>query len=271
MHNRDLSGRRLLAVIIDGAVFTPVWLLANGYGFGAEVMATALMLVYFFLCDATTGQTIGKVVMNLRTVTLDGEIPSDRAAATRTVLRLIDHSIIGLLSIWITGSGRRQRLGDLAGGTCVVDARAVQVSAPLRSELFGYPLVWIVPALIVFTLSAMGKFPGTYRAEADAICQKHFNLSSVKPVEQRTMDDVVGYLEAQAADLRTLDPPKNWKEPHATLLSWEDRMAAEARLIAEEAERNPQAAYTFEPRMKELRSQADSALSQAGFSFCAVG
>ena len=62
--------------------------------------------------------------MKLRVVCADGRPAGMREIAVRTILRVVDGIgmyIVGLVVMLVTGE-RRQRIGDLAAGTIVVDA-----------------------------------------------------------------------------------------------------------------------------------------------------
>ena len=80
--------------------------------------------------------------------------------AARNVLRLIDGApgppLIGLLSITACGAKRRQRLGDLAGGTIVVKSGREMSRLPAairdRAILVAYPLLWLAPAVALAVL-----------------------------------------------------------------------------------------------------------------------
>jgi hypothetical protein len=155
------------------------------------------------------------MALKLRTVTLDGEIVSPKAAAPRTVLRLIDHSVIGLI-VMVASGGRRQRLGDLAAKTCVVDAREAEpAEQPLSRRHLLYPIGWVVPALIAVAMSADGKLSSDYRAKADALCAQYGQLAmrSQNLVEGRAV------FAEMLARLELLDPPRNWAERHEALLA----------------------------------------------------
>jgi hypothetical protein len=66
------------------------------------------------------GQTLGKYVMKLRVVKVDGSSPSIGAYFMRWMTLFIDiyMSCIGIVFILCTG--KRQRIGDLAAGTMVI-------------------------------------------------------------------------------------------------------------------------------------------------------
>jgi uncharacterized RDD family membrane protein YckC len=123
----------------------------------------ALSLIYFFVCEATMAQTLGKRAMGLRVMTRDGRAPSVNAISIRTVLRLIDDGPIGALIIVLSGE-RRQRLGDLAAGTAV-GAAGREIPHPQANPLLvAYSVAWLVGAFGFITLApspaSAGLFPG---------------------------------------------------------------------------------------------------------------
>ena len=83
-----------------------------------------LAIEYFVVFEAKMGATLGKMFVGLRVVGFDGEKPSWSAALIRNVLRPVDLLPlaygVGIISIILTG--KRQRIGDLAAGTIVVEA-----------------------------------------------------------------------------------------------------------------------------------------------------
>jgi uncharacterized RDD family membrane protein YckC len=104
-------------------------------GFGAPrqrllLLQLADLQLAFLLCltllavlqEAIFGRSIGKSLMGIRVMGLDGASPSLGAAATRAVMLIIDvgvwNGVIGVFMIVFTR--RKQRLGDLFGGTVVV-------------------------------------------------------------------------------------------------------------------------------------------------------
>lgn len=86
---------------------------------GAVILGWALY--YFFALESGDGQTVGKKLMKLRVVRANGHPAGMREIAVRTVLRVVDNYLVGLIVMLATGE-RRQRVGDLAAGTVVVDA-----------------------------------------------------------------------------------------------------------------------------------------------------
>src|SRR5262245_19224013 len=132
-----LDNRRVTAAILDlfivaaGAV---VILVAGDSLSSARPGALAAVILgwalyYFFALESGEGQTLGKRLMKIRVVRADGRPAGMGEIAVRTILRVVDNYLIGMTVRLATGE-RRQRIGDLAAGTIVVDASAPAVVAP---------------------------------------------------------------------------------------------------------------------------------------------
>ena len=136
----DVTGRRIAAALLD---FIPLIVLfvfmAASFGDvtsgdgrfsvnltgGPFILYAVLSLAYYLVLEALIGRTLGKVVMDLKVVRLDGEPYELKACLIRNVLRIVDglpiFYLVGLVSVAVTS--KKQRLGDLAAGTVVVEAR----------------------------------------------------------------------------------------------------------------------------------------------------
>ena len=139
-----LDNRRVLAALVDLAIVVAgsvvILFAADALSgdnseirgaLGAVILGWALY--YHFAMESGDGQTVGKKLMKLRVVLADGRPAGMREVAVRTVLRVVDGIglyIVGLIVMLVTGQ-RRQRLGDLAGGTMVVDASATSYAPPV--------------------------------------------------------------------------------------------------------------------------------------------
>ena len=78
---------------------------------------------YFFLWELLSqGQTLGKKLLRLRVIRLDGEDPTPADFLTRAIFLLPDVVFsLGTLAILLIVTGpRNQRLGDLVAGTVVI-------------------------------------------------------------------------------------------------------------------------------------------------------
>ncbi|MEM6784413.1 MAG: RDD family protein [Bacteroidota bacterium] len=132
-------GPRLLAYLLDTLIAVGYVILVTrlpglaqsggGLGMGTAVFMVIVYLpvVFYHLISEIVlgGQSIGKKVLRLRVVRLDGTAPSLGDYLMRWVLRLVDilvsSGVPALVSISVTR--RSQRLGDLAAGTTVVNTR----------------------------------------------------------------------------------------------------------------------------------------------------
>jgi uncharacterized RDD family membrane protein YckC len=135
-----LDNRRVLAALIDlaivgaggAAVLVAAGVLGgDGGSLGAPLAAVVVgwALYYYFACESGGGQTVGKKVMRLRVVREDGRPAGMREIAIRTVLRVVDTALVGLIAMMATGE-RRARLGDLAAGTMIVSTDGAPNVAP---------------------------------------------------------------------------------------------------------------------------------------------
>ena len=120
-----LDNRRIAAALIDLAVPLAMGLLAYAAGLslspGVLLVVVGWALYYFFALESGDGQTLGKRAMKLRVVSADGTPATMEQIAKRTVVRIVDGHIVGLIVMLATGE-RRVRLGDIVAGTVVTDA-----------------------------------------------------------------------------------------------------------------------------------------------------
>lgn len=141
-------GQRGIAWFIDLFVITLVASIPASYFLPAEgepsfeeitenggVLAVmlAVYILYPWLMEARWGATVGKLVVGLRVVNLDGTPVGVVPALVRSLVRLVDGmfaGVVGALAIQLSGS--RQRLGDRAARTLVVHKSAVVSRETLR-------------------------------------------------------------------------------------------------------------------------------------------
>jgi uncharacterized RDD family membrane protein YckC len=136
---------RFAALVIDGLLFCAIFFPVTRIVKGVWIMSVAdhrwttglfitdplcmiflmLMLLYFVLLEGLAGATLGKCVLGLRVVRMDGEKPGLARSALRNILRLVDGlpalHIVGI--ILILRSPERARFGDRVAGTRVVRSR----------------------------------------------------------------------------------------------------------------------------------------------------
>ena len=207
-----LDNRRVLAAVVDLAIVVTgaLVILAAGDALSSDnsdvrgALSAVILgwaLYYYFALESGEGQTVGKKLMKLRVVCADGRPVGMREVAVRTVLRIVDGIgvyIVGLVAMLVSGQ-RRQRLGDMAAGTIVVDASAPAHAPPAPVEA---PSVEDAPA----------------EDEADA-------EADVNPVNQTptitlpsrpapaTIDDLSAPEAPPVPELRPFDPPAADQEP----------------------------------------------------------
>jgi uncharacterized RDD family membrane protein YckC len=166
----DLLGRRIAAALIDLFVLTGLFIIlsaatgdftTSGASFHAGLggawigVFLLLALLYYLVLEAWAGQTVGKVLLDVRVQQAGGTRPSLGAVALRTLLRIVDWLptlyLAGFITMMVTGI-RRQRIGDLAART--VMARAGRPAGIRGLALL--PLAGVVVAAIIVPVSLSG-------------------------------------------------------------------------------------------------------------------
>ncbi len=127
-------GERMVAWLVDLAVFIAYFILFSTIiGFGQlggfieknpwiSIVFSFPFVFYNLACDTwLNGQTIGKRVMKVKVISLNGEPATLGQYIIRWLFRMVDVYIYGLPAIIsIAVSERNQRLGDLVAGTTVI-------------------------------------------------------------------------------------------------------------------------------------------------------
>ncbi len=132
-------GNRILAALLDSLfkfayIITWVIILVSTKAFGTEGTAAILLVVAVFLPILfydllfeifANGQSLGKKIIKIKVVKLDGTQPSIGSFLLRWLLRIVEIDMLyGLIAIiTIASSKNKQRLGDMAGGTTVIQIR----------------------------------------------------------------------------------------------------------------------------------------------------
>lgn len=152
-------GNRMLAALID-YLFIGLWYLAwfvffyttklnPFYLFGYSDMLIIILyaviigppVFYHLLCEYfNNGQSLGKAIVKIRVIKIDGKPASFGAYLLRWLFRSIDlyttffmaiPGLVGLITIIATKNA--QRLGDLVAGTTVVDLKVYKKNRQLRA------------------------------------------------------------------------------------------------------------------------------------------
>jgi uncharacterized RDD family membrane protein YckC len=132
-------GERILARLIDFGLFFLVYILGLIFYFSvleatgssaAEIVIIiiyALLFVFYDLICETfmNGQSIGKRIMKIKVVSLDGARPSFSQYLLRWLFRIVDFTlsfeVCGLLTVII--SEKQQRVGDMVAGTTLIKTK----------------------------------------------------------------------------------------------------------------------------------------------------
>lgn len=132
-------GTRFLALAIDYFVMLTYGLLINYFASKAGFyhldtylliglmffLLLPVMLYHLVLESFLRGQTVGKIIMKIKVVKLDGGRASIYEYFTRWAMNLIDiwimSGVIGMLAIIL--SKQSQRVGDMAAGTAVISLK----------------------------------------------------------------------------------------------------------------------------------------------------
>jgi uncharacterized RDD family membrane protein YckC len=146
-------GSRIIAAAIDLAIQAVGALLIIGAAalFGATHLGLAGVYIGLFLVafgypigleTLWRGRTVGKAVMGLRVVTVEGAPIRFRHALVRGALGLIDFWFTSGAAavLCVLATPRNQRLGDLAAGTLVLRERSSRQS--LSAVTFWVPAGW---------------------------------------------------------------------------------------------------------------------------------
>ncbi len=149
-------GSRALAFIVDlGVQLGVLWGVLTGLSIAAPALGetfvvvvliatgTGLIVVYPVACETLwNGKTVGKMLVGLRVITVEGAPIRFRHSAIRAALGLVDlWATAGSVAILASLTTRQsQRLGDLAAGTIVIRER--QAAAHAQPIIFQPPYGW---------------------------------------------------------------------------------------------------------------------------------
>lgn len=126
-------GDRILATLLDLLLFIAyfiliVYIINEIGGIESNVYLSIILYLPFFFYDLYcellfNGQTLGKFIMKIKVVRIDGSQPNLGSYLLRWLFRLIEGvvffwSLVALITVLINGKG--QRLGDIAAKTTVI-------------------------------------------------------------------------------------------------------------------------------------------------------
>ncbi|HSY75960.1 MAG TPA: RDD family protein, partial [Bacteroidia bacterium] len=119
-----IVGYVIILMIIFFSIFRPN-MFTPAMGVVLFILALPVFL-YYLLCETfMNGQSFGKRAMKIKVIRMDGRQPTFGNYLVRWILRIVDNGIVALIAVIASGKG--QRLGDMAAGTCVIKIRTKEV------------------------------------------------------------------------------------------------------------------------------------------------
>jgi uncharacterized RDD family membrane protein YckC len=265
----QLDSRRVIARAIDGVfVGAPFLIPVLGLPLRLSFVLVAIGLAYFFVCEALWGQTIGKRIIGLRVLMLDGRPAGATAVATRTILRLLDDSPLGL-GVYLVSGKRRGRIGDLAGGTIVARPTPGLPRAGLS------PLMLVYPVLLVAATAALAlAFSGTearagYLRAVDRACAQRIKVNAAS--RAKNIDDIVVRKRADHRALAAVKAPGSARAVRTEILALDAKIdsALDTAAARAKASRDPAKALLGEvTHISAARQAAAERFSALGLRSC---
>lgn len=182
-------GERILAFLIDFLVMVAYAILSTVLIAAFEVnpsdqweiisfimiLGLPVFLYHLFFETFWDGRSLGKSVMKLRVVKLDGSKPGFGSYFVRWIMRIVDISLMSgaLATVTILLNEKGQRLGDMAAGTTVIsEKKKARLSDTLLVEI-PKDYVPLYPQVTVFTDKDMQRIKTVY---SDARSQANHNV-----------------------------------------------------------------------------------------------
>jgi uncharacterized RDD family membrane protein YckC len=268
-NRKELDSKRVLARLLDGLVAgAPAIVIALGVGRSLSVFLVSLSLTYFFICEALWGQTLGKRLLGLRVLMRDGRPATASAVSARTVLRLIDDGPLGLVVMILSGR-RRQRLGDLLGGTIVARATTGLPHAELSPLMIVYPIAWAIGAM---ALVLVPQPENDYLARVDQVCQQRREAFAATPRDQITVPVMVRWVHADHQAIVSLETPSGAEDVRNQVLALSRTMVTTIDQAVARAKASPDPATAFQREVVEIQArefEVDRQYAQLGLKACA--
>jgi hypothetical protein len=261
----DLSkydSRRAIARAIDGVfVGAPFLIPVLGLGFTVSVAIIAVSLLYFFLCEALWGCTLGKRLLGLRVLARDGEPASAKAVALRTSTRIVEDGPIGL-AVFLASGKRRGRLGDMLGDTIVARPAPGLPRAGFSPLLIAVP-AGIALAAVAVVLGFSGHFARQdYLTAVDKTCARN---TAAPAVPASGIDEIVARTTAGHRRLAAVKTPGSARKLRTEILA----LDASVTRAVEAAGRGGQPSQADIAAIRGARQRAAKRYAQLGMRACA--
>jgi hypothetical protein len=262
----DLSkydSRRAIARAVDGVfVGAPFLIPVLGLPFRLSVAILTVSLLYFFLCEAVWGRTLGKRLLGLRVLMRDGSPATAKAVALRTLTRIVEDGPIGL-AVFLASGKRRGRFGDLLGGTIVARPAPGLPRPGFSPLLIAFP-AGIAIAAIAVVLGSSGHFARQdYLRAVNQTCAHYTSAAIASPA--RDIDDIVARTAAEHRALAALKTPGSARKLRAEILALDGRVT---RAVAA-AGRSSKPSQADIGQIRAARQRAAKRYTQLGLRSCA--
>jgi uncharacterized RDD family membrane protein YckC len=256
------DSRRAIARAVDGVfVGAPFLIPVLGLGFALSVALVAICLLYFFLCEALWGCTLGKRLLGLRVLMRDGEPASAKAVALRTSTRIVEDGPIGLAAFLASGK-RRGRLGDLLGDTIVARPAPGLPRARFSPLLIAVP-AGIALAAVAVVLGFSGHFARQdYLHAVDKTCARN---TAAAATPARGVDEIVARTTAAHRKLAAVNAPGSARKLRAEILA----LDASVTRAVEAAGRGGRPSQADIAGIRAARQRAAKRYAQLGMRACA--
>ncbi|WP_067149560.1 RDD family protein [Pseudotamlana agarivorans] len=212
--NASGAGERLLAFIIDMAIkIGYLMVLASSFGvfdnmdqWSQIALNTLLSFPVMFYTLALeslfNGQTLGKRIMKIRVVKIDGYQASFSDYVVRWFFRIVDIYIFGLGFFVMAMNKKTQRIGDMAAGTAVIVLKdKVNISHTILENLTenykpSYPNVIKLSdndARIIKEMFNTSKLSKDYKTLIK-LREKILEVTGIKEVKQKTDTEFISVI-----------------------------------------------------------------------------
>ena len=258
-NRKELDSKRVLARLLDSLVAgAPALVFALGVAPSLRIFLVSLTLGYFFICEALWGQTLGKRVLGLRVLMRDGRAATASAVSARTVFRLIDDGPIGLVVMLLTGK-RRQRIGDLVGGTIVARAVPGVPHAALSPMMLVYPVAWSIGAI---ALAISTQTHDRYLAAVDQVCAQRRQVLATTPPGGITVDRMVEWVHRDHRAIAALEAPAGAEELRSRILQLDGEMVLTIDDAVDRARRAPDPAVAFQREVAGIQAREQQIMAR---------
>lgn len=116
----DIVGRRLAAGGLDAFLTLLLYMLLKRFAGGATFVTLTYVIAHFAIIQGATGQSLGKLLCDIKLVNARGDAPGPAPALIRTAFGAVDYGLLLIGVVLMKTTPGHRRLGDAVAGTWVV-------------------------------------------------------------------------------------------------------------------------------------------------------